>query len=102
MTAKYHGKRYLYDFLKEHGYDVPAMQYMKYKQYRGCEWLKYFEIDLYSPARGVIFVTIYGEDENSGKFQKEYSKYVDGVLDYQKINGKTTIMFGKAYEKISV
>ena len=56
-----------------------------------------------SPTRGVIYVTLNDIDNETGaKMQAEYSKYVDGVLNYQTINGKQTIMFGKPYVKITV
>ena len=102
---KYHGKKYLYNFLKAHGYNVPKMREMNYEFYRGSEWLKtlWNEIEVFSPSRGVIYVTLNDiDDETAAKTQAEYSKYVDGVLTYQTKNGKTTIMFGKPYEKITV
>lgn len=104
-TIKYYGKRYLFNFLKEHGYEVPQMKEFCYEFYRGTEWLKtmYFEeIYVNSPARGVIYVTLNEFDEETGqKKQVERSKYVDGVLEYQTKHGKQTIMFGKPYEKIT-
>ncbi len=96
---RYFGKRYLYNFLKEHGYDVPKMKDLKYEFYRGREWLRTFfeEVELFSPNRRVIYVTIYEDTENRRKILK-HSEYVDGVLNYQKKNGEVTVMFGKPYE----
>lgn len=102
---KYHGKRYLYNFLKAHGYDVPKMREMNYTFYRGSEWLKAFwsEIEVFSPTRGVIYVTLNDiDDETCEKTQAEYSKYVNSTLNYQTKYGKQTIMFGKPYKKITV
>lgn len=105
-TIKYYGKRYLFNFLKDHGYDVPLMKEFIYKFYRGSEWLKTMyleEIEVYSPARGVVYVTLNEfDDETDEKRQAEYSKYVDGVLNYQTKYGKCTIMDGKPYQKITV
>lgn len=101
---KYHGKRYLYNFLKEHGCDVPIMKHMRYEFYRGTEWLKtaFNEIYVNSPTRGVIFVILNEiDDETDEKKQVEYSKYVNGVLTYQEMNGKLTIIDGKPYVKIT-
>ena len=57
---KYHGKKYLYNFLKAHGYNVPKMREMNYEFYRGSEWLKtlWNEIELFSFSRGVIYLTL--------------------------------------------
>lgn len=102
---KYYGKRYLYNFVKKHGYNVPKMREMNYAFYRGSEWIKsaFEEIYVSSPTRGVVYVTLNDIDNETGaKMQAEYSKYVDGVLNYQTINGKQTIMFGKPYVKITV
>ncbi len=90
---RYFGKRYLYNFLKEHGYDVPKMKDMLYEFYHGDErlidlWEE--KIKLYSPTRRVIYVTIY-ENTDTGQNELEYSKYVDGVLNYQVKNGETTV-----------
>lgn len=94
----YHGKRYLYNFLKEHGYDVPKMKEMQYYNHRGSEWLKtdLEDIELYSPSRGVIYVTINDiDDETCDKHKAEYSEYVNGVLNYQEKNNTITVMGGK-------
>lgn len=99
----YHGKKYLYSFLKERGYEVPKMKEMNYAFYRGAEWLKtwFEEIRVISPCRGVIYVTVNQEDdENTGKKLPpiEYSKYVDGNLTYQEKNGNLCLMSGKSIE----
>lgn len=102
---KYYGKKYLYNFLKDHGYEVPLMKKFNYEFYRGTEWLKtwFNEIHVFSPVRGVIYVTLNEIDDGTGKKKEiEYSKYIDGVLEYQTKNGKQTIMFGKPYKKITV
>lgn len=102
---KYHGKRYLYNFLKEHGYNVPKMKEMNYAFYRGSEWIMsaFKEIYVSSPVRNVIYVSLNEIDEETDKkVTTEYSEYVNGVLDYQTINGKQTIMFGKPYVKITI
>ncbi len=99
---KYYGKRYLYNFLKEHGYEVPQLKDFRYEFCRGTEWLKTFydEIDLYSPERGVIYVTLNEIDDETGKkTQVEYSKYKYGILNYQKKRGKITVIAGKPYKK---
>ena len=95
---KYYGKRYLFQFLKNYGYEVPKMKEMIYEKYRGNEWLKtaFEEIRLYSPQRGVIYVTINEIDDETGKkTELEYSKYVYGVLDYQTRRGKIRYRDGK-------
>ena len=99
---EYAGKKELYNFLKDKGYEVAKMKEMRYEKYRGTEWLKYYDLDLYSPCRGVIYVTVYGEDAEGKEFEAERSKYVDGVLNYQTKKGHCTIMFGKPYEKVVV
>ena len=104
-TLKYNGKRYLYNFLKEHGYKVPKMKEFNYEFYRGTEWLKswFREIEVYSPVRRVVYVTINEYDEETDEKKcAEYSKYIDGVLNYQTKYGKCTIMNGKPYKKITV
>lgn len=101
---KYYGKRYLYNFLKEQGYDVPKLKEMSYHFYRGSEWLKsyYEEIKVYSPKRGNICVTLREYDEERECFfEKEYSVYVDGILNYQKKKGNTTVLYGKRYRRLS-
>lgn len=89
---KYHGKNYLYKFLQEHGYDVPMRKEMEYKFYRGSEWLKGFLLEAYSPKRDVIYITLKEEDVDNDKIVEiEYSKYVNGVIDYQVKRGHRTI-----------
>lgn len=106
---EYHGKRYLYNFLKERydlsailDYDRPVkMADFNYAKRRGFEWLEtaFKEIQLTSPCRDVIYVTINEIDDETGKkTQIEYSKYINGVLNYQTKNGKTTIMSGQPYK----
>ncbi len=53
---EYAGKLELYRFLKSKGYDVPKCSLMEYSKFRGSEWLKYYDIKLFSPVRGVIYV----------------------------------------------
>lgn len=95
---KYYGKRYLYQFLDNYCYKVPKMKEMIYEKYCGNEWLKtpFEEIKLYSPSRGVIYVTVNLLDDETGeKTEVEYSKYVHGVLNYQTKRGKVSIIDGK-------
>lgn len=94
---KYHGKKYLYDFLMEHGYTVPNRKEMEYKFYRGSEWLKSFLLEAYSPMRDVIYVTVKEEHEER-EVQIEYSKYVNGVLEYQEKRGRITVMYAREYK----
>ena len=88
----YSGKKQLYKFLKDKGYNVPIMKLMEYTFYRGDEWLKYYDLKLYSPARGVIYVTVCEENKDGEQVEKEYSKYMNGVLNYQIKNGKKTVV----------
>lgn len=46
---KYQGKRKLYEFLKTHGFAVPNIKKMRYDFYRGSEWIKCDEINLFAP-----------------------------------------------------
>ncbi len=109
----YYGKKYLYNFLNER-YDIteilkdygikPKMKDFNYQFYRGDEWLKSFaeEIEIYSPCRGVIYVTLSEIDDETGdKHQIEYSKYVDGVLNYQKKCGEILVIRGKPYKRLT-
>ena len=84
MYKKYHGKNYLYSFLKERGYDVPKRKEMEYKFYRGSEWLEGDFLKAYSPIRDVIFVTVKAECDER-EIEIEYSKYENGVITYQKL-----------------
>lgn len=89
---KYHGKNYLYKFLQEHGYDVPMRKDMEYTFYRGSEWLRSYLLEAYSPKRDVIYITLKEEDVDNDKIVEiEYSKYVNGVIDYQVKRGHRTI-----------
>lgn len=99
---KYAGKTALYKFLKEHGYDVPKMKDMRYEKYRGTEWLKYWQLELYSPFRGLIFVFVTHKNDDGITEEIERSNYKNGKLVYQIKNGKCTIMFGKPYQKVVV
>lgn len=111
---KYYGKRFLYNFLQEHGYDVNALlkDYCKeikmkdfyYTFFRGTEWLKSLchEIEIYSPCRRVVYVQITKTDDETGEeICAERSKYIDGILDYQTKYGEITILCGKPYKKIT-
>ena len=98
---KYHGKNYLYGFLKEHGYVVPKRKEMEYKFYRGNEWLCGYLLEAYSPKRDVIYVTV-KEEREEREIQIEYSKYVNGALEYQNKCGVTTIMSGREYKTLEV
>lgn len=92
---KYDGKMKLYNFLIGKNYEVPIMKRMEYTSFRGNEWLKYFGLKLFRPVHGIIYVTREEETEDGEIKRVEYSKYVDGVLDYQILNGKQTVLLGK-------
>ena len=94
---KYHGKNYLYGFLKEHGYAVPKRKEMEYEFYHGSEWLRGYLLEAYSPMRDVIYVTVKEECEER-EVQVEYSKYVNGLLEYQENRGGITVMYAKEYK----
>lgn len=79
---RYHGKNYLYNFLKEHGYAVQKRKEMDYNFYRGREWLKGDLLKAYSPERNVIFVTVKAECEER-EIEVEYTMYVNGVIAHQ-------------------
>ncbi|MCM1440979.1 MAG: hypothetical protein NC131_17525 [Roseburia sp.] len=86
QEKRYFGKRYLYNFLKEHGYAVPKMKEMNYKFFRGDEWLETVvskKIRLYSTQTiGIIAVHTYDYDEDGNKIETEYSVYSHGDLIY--------------------
>ena len=88
----YHGKNYLYDFLKEHGYDVPKLKKeMQYSFFRGSEWLKSDLLEAWSPKRDVILVTAKREGENHNA-ELERTQYIKGVIVFKKLNGSYVIV----------
>lgn len=105
---KYYGKRYLYNFLKERGYNVPQFSEMEYKCYRGSEWLKSYpltlgydtvglEVYVDGSQRNVIRVVRNELSEDDIPYQVELSKYVDGDLNYQQLNYRVTFINGLRY-----
>ena len=94
---EYHKKTYLYKFLAERGYSVPKKSEMVYEFYRGSEWLRGDLLEAYSPARGVVYVTV-KEEREAREVQVEYSKYENGVLVYQVLDGKRVVC--KIAEKV--
>ena len=94
---EYHKKNYLYKFLAERGYSVPKKAEMVYEFYRGSEWLRGDLLKAYSPARGVVYVTV-KEEREEREVQVEYSKYENGVLVYQVLDGKRVVC--KTAEKV--
>ena len=92
---KYYGKRYLYTFLKEHGYNVPHFRDMKYKHSRCNEYLESkpltldygaagIEVFVESRQRRAIRIWRYELSEDGRPYQVEWSNYYDGVLFDQK------------------
>lgn len=81
---EYHGKNYLYNFLKEHGYTVPKRKEMKYRFFRSSEWLESYLIKAWSPLRDIIFVTVKEECDDRA-IEVEYTKFVKGVIVFQKL-----------------
>ena len=90
---KYQGKKRLYEFLLSHGYDVPKMKEMKYKFYRGSEWLKdwYNGIELYANAPHSIYGTWYEVDDKGKNKEIERTRYLHGECVYKTIRGKCVI-----------
>lgn len=88
---KYYKKTYLYNFLADRGYSVPKKIWMEYEFYRGNEWLRGDLLEAYSPKRGVIYVTV-KENREEREVEVEYSKYENGVLVYQVLDGKRVIL----------
>ena len=82
----YHGKNYLYDFLKEHGYDVPKRKEMQYSFFRGSELLKSDRLEAWSPKRDIIFVSV-KEDCGEQIKEVEWSKFNKGICEFKKRNG---------------
>ena len=70
--SNYLGKTKLYKFLKDKKYNVPKMKDMEYEKYRGSEWLKTDEIDLW---------------RNGGKIYVESYRYTDDG-ERKKVNRK--------------
>lgn len=87
----YHGKNYLYDFLKEHGYDVPKRKEMQYSFFRGSEWLKSDLLEAWSPIRNVIFVSVKEYRVGQMKKEIEWSRYTNGICVFKKLNGSYVI-----------
>lgn len=83
---KYHGKNYLYDFLKKQGYDVPKKNVMNYSFYRGSEWIKSDRLEAWSPMRDIIFVSV-KEDCGEQIKEIEWSKFNKGICEFKKRNG---------------
>lgn len=87
----YHGKNYLYDFLKKHGYDVPKRKEMRYSFHRGSEWLKSDLLEAWSPKREMIFVSV--KEGRGGQIKEvEWSKYNSGICEFKKLNGSYVIV----------
>ena len=87
----YHGKNYLYDFLKKHGYDVPKRKEMQYSFFRGSEWLKSDLLEAWSPKREMIFVSV-KEDRGEQIKEVEWSKFNKGICEFKKLNGSYVIV----------
>lgn len=81
---KYHGKIYLYNFLKERGYEVPKRKEMTYSFFRGAEWLKSDLLEAWSPKREMIFVRV-KEDRGEEDVEIEWSQYINGVCIFKKM-----------------
>ena len=64
---KYQGKRKLYEFLKTHGFAVPNIKEMQYDFYRGSEWIKCDEINLFAHSPKYMTVSTFICDEENGK-----------------------------------
>lgn len=104
---KYYGKRYLYNFLKEHGYSVPKLKDMEYKYYRGSEWLKSellvpfsakagIEVYVDSKQCDVFSVTLCELDISGCPREVEFTRYQNGSIRYQVKNGITIFMHGQS------
>ncbi len=105
---KYYGKRYLYNFLKKCGYTLPKMNELVYSRYCGSEWIKSeplafdsakvaIEAYVNGNQRGVIRVTLCQLDMSGCPHEIEYSKFINGALDYQELNHKIVIINGQYY-----
>ena len=57
--TKYLGRRALYNFLIEKGYEVPKLKNMEYGKYHGDEWLKCGEIDVFCVRCKFIYVSVF-------------------------------------------
>lgn len=90
----YLGKTKLYNFLKAEGFTIPrVMRDTEYKKYRGDEWLKCDDVELFAVRGKRISVSVYVYDEATDKrHETEYDCYTlfAGVWKkyYQRI-GKT-------------
>lgn len=61
-------KKYLYNFLVNQGFnDTLKLKDFEYQYYRGDEWLKSDDIDLYCVRQKEIYVSIYLYDEELDK-----------------------------------
>lgn len=85
---KYLGKKRMYQFLVDNGYNVPKMKEMSYEFYRGSEWLRvpYGLIDLYCPNGKDLYLSVY-EYTNEEEYERreiERSHYRDGVCVYKR------------------
>lgn len=88
---KYQGKRRLYEFLKSHGYEVPKLSEMEYSTYRGSEWLKSLEIEVYARSGACVFVTTYEYNEEGERKEKGYVSYRAGEAVYKTERGKRVV-----------
>lgn len=66
---KYLGKRYLYNFLKEQGFEIPLMKEFRYVRARGDEIfdtvLEENDVELFCVRGKAIFISVYKRFVNS-------------------------------------
>jgi predicted small metal-binding protein len=95
---KYYGKRYLYHFLKSHGYALPKMKETIYKKYGSAEWLTaqcsgYSTLQLYSLGYNCRFHVFVYEDGEDKEVQVLHREYIHGELEWE--DNQRVKTFGK-------
>jgi elongation factor P--beta-lysine ligase len=102
---KYYGKRYLYKFLLEHGFQLPKPIEMEYYKSRGTELfetrnaveLPYSSLELIAdPKVSRIAVYVYDYTEDDVRYTKTYKVYKNGMLHFSEERNEnldTTLKF---------
>lgn len=99
----YLGKRYLYNFLKEQGFEVPQMKDFRYVRARGDEIfetvLEEQDIELFCVRGKAIYVSIYetfvDSDWNSKRVEvKRLAYHLENsmwIKHYERVRNKITV-----------
>ncbi|MBQ4269195.1 MAG: hypothetical protein IJB97_06050 [Clostridia bacterium] len=69
---KYHGKKWLYEFLRDKGYAIPKLKDFYYAKWRGDEWIRGDEFFVMSYLGKAISLTVFAFDDDGERYEIEY------------------------------